>query len=46
MVEGTQIAAWVDVPGPEAHVRIRNDVPIPEPAAGEVLVKLECTGVW
>ncbi len=41
-----QIAAWVDKPGPEARVRIRDDVAIPQPASGEVLVKLECTGVW
>jgi len=44
--EQSQIAAWVDKPGPEAHVLIRNDVAIPWPAIGEVLVKLECTGVW
>lgn len=42
----SQIAAWVDKPGPEARIRIRNDVAIPRPVAGEVLVKLECTGVW
>ncbi len=41
-----QIAAWVDKPGPNANLRIRNDVAIPRPASGEVLVKLECTGVW
>ena len=41
-----QIGAWVETPGPEAHVEIRNDLPIPSPSEGEVLIKLECTGVW
>ena len=41
-----QRAAWLDKPGPEAHVRIRNDLDIPKPGADEVLVKLEYTGVW
>ena len=41
-----QRAAWLDEPGPEAHLRIRDDVDIPKPGADEVLVKLEYTGVW
>jgi propanol-preferring alcohol dehydrogenase len=41
-----QTGAWLDDPGPESAVRIRHDLPIASPAAGEVLVKLECTGVW
>lgn len=44
--QGHQLAAWVDTPGPDAHVRIRRDVEIPRPAQGEALIKLECTGVW
>lgn len=41
-----QIAAWVDAPGPDSKVEIRTDIKVPSPAEGEVLVKLECTGVW
>lgn len=41
-----QIGAWVETPGPEAHITIRDDLPIPSPSSGEVLIKLECTGVW
>ena len=41
-----QTAACVDEPGPQARVYERHDVEIPEPADGEVLVKLEFTGVW
>ena len=49
MVEVTeryQTAAWLEKPAPGARLLIRNDIEIPSPAAGEVLVKLECTGVW
>jgi len=40
-----QTGAWIDTPGPGARIQIRNDLPIPSPSAGEVLVKLQCTGV-
>ncbi|KUJ11356.1 alcohol dehydrogenase [Mollisia scopiformis] len=40
-----QTGAWLETPGPNARVVIRNDLPIPSPSKGEVLVKLECTGV-
>ncbi|KAH8892192.1 NAD(P)-binding protein [Thozetella sp. PMI_491] len=40
-----QTGAWIDEPGSVQAVRIRQDIPIPAPSAGEVLVKLECTGV-
>ena len=43
---GRQMGAWLERPGPEAQVKIRSDLPIPEPGVGEVLIKLECTGVW
>ena len=49
MVEVTkrfQTAAWLENPGPGARLVIRNDIEIPSPKMGEVLVKLECTGVW
>jgi propanol-preferring alcohol dehydrogenase len=42
----TQTGAWLEAPGPNARLVIRNDLPIASPSAGEVLVKLECTGVW
>ena len=41
----TQIGAWLDAPGPNARVEIRNDIPIPSPGINEVLIKLECSGV-
>jgi alcohol dehydrogenase, propanol-preferring len=41
-----QTGAWVETPEPEAHLHIRNDLPVPSPCDGEVLIKLECTGVW
>jgi hypothetical protein len=41
-----QTVAWVDKPGPDARVRFRSDFDIPEPKDDEVLIKLECTGVW
>lgn len=41
-----QTGAWIDQPGPETRISIRHDLPIPVPGPGEVLVKLECSGVW
>lgn len=41
-----QKATWVDTPGPSAEVYLRHDVNVPVPEEGEVLVKLEFTGVW
>ena len=43
---GRQIGAWLEKPGPGAKVEIRSDLPIPDPGKGEVLVELECSGVW
>lgn len=45
-MESHQIGAMVETPGPEAHVQIRNDLSMLSPSEGEVLIKLECTGVW
>ncbi|OJK01364.1 hypothetical protein ASPACDRAFT_77136 [Aspergillus aculeatus ATCC 16872] len=39
-----QTAAWIENPRPHAQLELRHDVPVPEPADGEVLIKLECTG--
>ena len=43
--KSTQIGAWLDAPGPNARVEIRNDIPIPSPGINQVLIKLECSGV-
>ncbi|KAL4903304.1 hypothetical protein BDW74DRAFT_180167 [Aspergillus multicolor] len=40
-----QQAAEVVNPGEDFEIRIRNDIPVPEPAENEVLVKLTCTGL-
>lgn len=41
-----QTAATIERPRPGAKLDLRHDIPVPEPKAGEVLVKLECTGFW
>lgn len=40
-----QTVAWIDTPGPDTKPYLKHDIPIPTPGYGEVLVKLECTGV-
>ncbi|KAF3023431.1 hypothetical protein E8E15_009471 [Penicillium rubens] len=39
-----QLCAWVESPGPEAKIEFR-DIEVPNPTAGQVLVKLEVSGV-
>ncbi|KJK60884.1 Cinnamyl alcohol dehydrogenases CAD [Aspergillus parasiticus SU-1] len=39
-----QTAATIEHPRPGAKLDLRHDIPVPEPKAGEVLIKLECTG--
>ncbi|KAH8691510.1 hypothetical protein BGW36DRAFT_400776 [Talaromyces proteolyticus] len=39
-----QLCAWVETPGPEATIEFRN-IEVPTPGPGEVLVKLEVSGV-
>lgn len=41
-----QMAIWVDNPGKSANVFLKDDVPVPAPGADEVLVKVECSGLW
>ncbi|KAB8211956.1 alcohol dehydrogenase [Aspergillus parasiticus] len=41
----TQVAAYVENPGPEASLVIHTDCPIAEPGLGEVQVKLEVAGL-
>ncbi|KAF9893336.1 methylglyoxal reductase (NADPH-dependent) gre2 [Aspergillus nanangensis] len=45
MTPTTQIAAYVENPGPEATLVIHQDCPVAEPGVGEVLVKLEVAGL-
>ena len=40
-----QTCAWVEQPGADAVIEFR-DIDIPKPGPGEVLVKLEVSGVW
>ncbi|ETI25800.1 hypothetical protein G647_02574 [Cladophialophora carrionii CBS 160.54] len=40
----TQTAAWLEKPQPGARFQIRNDIEVPTPGEGDVLVKLEYTG--
>jgi propanol-preferring alcohol dehydrogenase len=40
-----QLCAWVQTPGPEATIEFRN-IEVPTTGPGEVLVKLEVSGVW
>ena len=41
----TQTGAWLGKAEPGGTVQIRHDLPIPEPALGEVLIKLTVTGI-
>jgi alcohol dehydrogenase, propanol-preferring len=45
MLQGKQIAAWLGARGPGAQLVIREDIDIPSPGDGEVLIKLLYTGV-
>jgi alcohol dehydrogenase, propanol-preferring len=38
-------AACVTKFGPDFEVTVREDVPVPEPASGQVLLKLTTTGI-
>lgn len=40
-----QIGAWVETPGKDARIELRQ-IEIPKPGVGEVLVKMEVSGVW
>ncbi|RFU77471.1 hypothetical protein TARUN_4774 [Trichoderma arundinaceum] len=41
-----QIAALIKDPGPNARIVIREDYPVPQPGEHEVLLKMECSGIW
>lgn len=40
-----QLGAWVEAPGKDARIELRQ-IEIPKPGPGEVLVKIEVSGVW
>jgi alcohol dehydrogenase, propanol-preferring len=42
----TQTAATIQDPGANGHVVIGHDLPVSEPGSGEILVKLEYSGIW
>ena len=42
----TQTAAWLEKPQPGARFQIRNDIDVPTPGDGDVLIKLDYTGFW
>lgn len=43
----TQTGGWIEASGPDAHVVIKHDLPIPQITNdNDVLIKLEYSGVW
>ncbi|PSN65770.1 hypothetical protein BS50DRAFT_525518 [Corynespora cassiicola Philippines] len=41
----TQTVAWIDAPGPDCILKIRDGVHVQQPGDHEVLVQLECSGI-
>ncbi|KAH8698366.1 alcohol dehydrogenase-like protein [Talaromyces proteolyticus] len=41
----TQKAIWVQNPGPNGTVALRSDIPTPQPGDGEMLVKIQYSGI-
>lgn len=41
----TQKVAWIENPGPNGTLVIRDGVEVQQPSHNEVLVKLECSGI-
>lgn len=44
-IPSTQKVAWIEDPGPSGKLVIRDGVEVQQPSEGEVLVKLECSGI-
>lgn len=42
----SQQAALVQNPGESFEVVLQNDIPVGNPGSEEILVKLNCTGIW
>lgn len=45
-IPSVQIAALIKDPGPNAVIEIRQDYPVAQPGDNEVLLKMECSGIW
>lgn len=45
-IPSVQTAALIKNPGPNARIEIRHDYPVPQPGKNEVLLKMECSGIW
>jgi len=45
-VPHTQKAFVVQNPGENYTIVLQDNIPVPEPRPGEILIKLECTGLW
>jgi hypothetical protein len=41
-----QTAALIKDAGPNARIVIRDDYPVSKPGENEVLLKMECSGIW
>jgi propanol-preferring alcohol dehydrogenase len=41
-----QQAAVVENPGDKFTVVLRDDIPVGTPGTDEILIKLNCTGIW
>lgn len=45
-IPNVQTAALIKDPGPNAWIEIRHDYPVAQPGKNEVLLKMECSGIW
>lgn len=45
-VPKTQTVVVIGNPGEDAKVNFKHDHPVPQPKENEVLVKMECCGLW
>lgn len=44
-IPSTQTVAWIENPGPDGKLIIRDDIEVQKPTENEVLVKMECSGI-
>ena len=44
-IPSSQTVGWINNPGPDCVLQIRNDVEVKQPGDNEVLVKMECSGI-
>jgi propanol-preferring alcohol dehydrogenase len=44
-IPSSQTVGWINNPGPDCVLEIRNDVEVKQPGDNEVLVKMECSGI-